>query len=240
MPGTSSSFFDGIQLPEEEIAPLPQKLVPPLEPALFDFNQVEESPETFFEALARAEEESFFDQERLPQTEDAFTLLQSEGQAPKQSSEETPAVASPLPTNATTSFFDEFDQEEELPADLNRLPNENQAVLLFNQGKTQESIQVYEQLLERNPQKASYYLSQINVLKSNLAVESEPSLKKSTPTPNTPWKEHPEEEAIDERLAIELFNEGKVEEAVAVYEKLMNRYPEKKSYFRQQIEILKS
>ncbi|GAB4404954.1 MAG: hypothetical protein OHK0053_30640 [Microscillaceae bacterium] len=237
----SRSFFDGIELPEEEIAPLPEKIVPPLKPELLDLNQVEENPETFFEALARAEGESFFGQERLPETEDAFTLLQREGEAPQQISEETPAVASPLQTDTKASFFDEFDQEEELPADLNRLPNENQAVLLFNQGKTQEAIQVYEQLLERNPQKASYYLSQINVLKSNLAAESEPSPKKNTPpASSTSWKEHPEEETIDERLAIELFNEGKVEEAVAVYEKLMRCYPEKQSYFRQQIEILKS
>ncbi|NJO01802.1 MAG: hypothetical protein HC880_09035 [Bacteroidia bacterium] len=45
---------------------------------------------------------------------------------------------------------------------------------------------------------------------------------------------------MSERLAIQLFSQGNTPEAISVYEKLMLKHPEKRSYFMQQIEILKS
>ena len=131
--------------------------------------------------------------------------------------------------------------------------NESEAIMLFNQGKNAEAIKIYEMLIHKNPQKASYYRSQINVLKDtaeseNKSTQTEPE-PSFTPEPEkntqeednfTPLDLDASTEEISERAAIHLFNLGNTEEAVAVYEKLMLKYPDKKSYFLSQIEILKS
>ena len=133
--------------------------------------------------------------------------------------------------------------------------NESEAIMLFNQGKNAEAIKIYEMLIHKNPQKASYYRSQINVLKDTAESESkntETVVPETNVTPepenNTPQDENKltpldldaSTEEISERTAIHLFNLGNTEEAIAVYEKLMLKYPDKKSYFLSQIEILKS
>ncbi|MEO1655230.1 MAG: tetratricopeptide repeat protein, partial [Bacteroidota bacterium] len=126
--------------------------------------------------------------------------------------------------------------------DLNDYTSESEAILLFNQGRSEEAIRIYEKLIEQNPQKASYYRSQINVL-----IEVQNTLSELTKTnPGLPVEDTPLTSDVDlnedlsERMAIQLFNQGKTTEAVEVYKKLIEKFPDKKTYFLSQIEILES
>ncbi len=111
---------------------------------------------------------------------------------------------------------------------------ENQAVAFFNQGKLDLAIGIYDQLIIQNPIKKAYYESQIRVLRDTLQEALRPAKKPSIPAQN------PDEEALSEDLAIRLFMQEKTEEAIEVYEKLIEYYPEKRTYFLKQIEVLKS
>lgn len=182
-----------------------------------------------------------------------------ESESTTQLSEKEDALSGDAETPSGQSFFDtlsldltsekkESHQNEE-PDFLNKeeIPkteeqpftdeaSESQAILYFNQGKIQEAISVYETLIEKNPYKSSYYRSQIAVLQKDLMAQSESLVKKEDKTVL------PEENAeeVSERMAILLFNQGRTDEAIKVYEQLMLLNPEKKAYFASQIEILKS
>jgi tetratricopeptide (TPR) repeat protein len=110
---------------------------------------------------------------------------------------------------------------------------ESEAILLFNQGKNAEAIKIYESLIERNPQKAAYYQSQIKVLQGmdiNRLRETEQNINLAVET----------SEDFSEAQALQLFTQGKTQEAVSIYEQLISKHPEKRAYFISQIEILKS
>ncbi|MCU0446555.1 MAG: tetratricopeptide repeat protein [Microscillaceae bacterium] len=110
---------------------------------------------------------------------------------------------------------------------------ESEAILLFNQGKNAEAIKIYESLINRNPQKSAYYQSQIKVLQGmdmSRLRETEQNINLAVET----------SEDFSEAQALQLFTQGNTQEAVAIYEQLMNKYPEKRAYFISQIEILKS
>lgn len=138
---------------------------------------------------------------------------------------------------APVSEPEESDMEQRFTEDDNTYEDESQAILLFNQGQNEQAIKIYESLMKRNPQKASYYLSQIDVLKDSQNAFVEQLEKPPVPEDQ---KVDPDKEEIGERLAIQLFNQGDTDEAIEVYEKLMRKFPEKRNYYASQIEILKS
>jgi tetratricopeptide (TPR) repeat protein len=110
---------------------------------------------------------------------------------------------------------------------------ESQAIFLFNQGKNEEAIKIYEQLMARNPLKATYYENQIKVLKGA-------DLDKAKETKISNVSVNGGDNEPNEGMALQFFTQGKTEEAIAIYEQLMAKHPEKSTYFASQIEILKS
>lgn len=190
--------------------------------------------------------------------------LTSPAEEPSQEAQDTPVQESPNAMQKTNSGIDEQMMKDardniaekiqnpelieeasaQAQTDLNDYTSESEAILLFNQGRSEEAIRIYEKLIEQNPQKASYYRSQINVLIEVQNTQSE--LTKTNPSLPIEEKEKPIindidlKEDLSERIAIQLFNQGKTEEAVEVYKKLIDKYPDKKTYFLSQIEILES
>ena len=111
---------------------------------------------------------------------------------------------------------------------------ESQAIALFNQGKLEGAVDVYEQLITQNPIKTGYYQSQIRVLRETMREVLRPAK-----TPSTELKPTDNEE-VTEDLAIRFFSMERTAEAIAIYEKLMEKYPEKRKHYQRQIEVLKS
>ncbi len=203
-------------------------------------NQATEDAASYFAALEAVEDIHAI--ERTPET-DPFEALRKDAQAPET---EEPFEIKPEP-KPDTSFFDELKEEDTPPSRTGSYLDDDlvepKAIYFVNQGRNKEAIEVYEQLLERNPQKASYYLSQINVIK-NLELEQKPALKPTkNPAPEPKVEEEPSSEnMLNERLAIQLFNDGKLEEAIDIYNQLKakEKREDKIAYYNQQIAILKS
>jgi tetratricopeptide (TPR) repeat protein len=111
---------------------------------------------------------------------------------------------------------------------------ESQAIAYFNQGKLELAISTYDQLIRQNPIKTSYYESQIRVLRETMREALRPPKKvvaEIRPIEN---------EEVSEDLAIRLFTQDKTAEAIAVYEKLIEKNPNKRMHYLRQIEVLKS
>ncbi|MCS6821807.1 MAG: tetratricopeptide repeat protein [Microscillaceae bacterium] len=140
-----------------------------------------------------------------------------------------------------SSFFDDIEDDYEAKPQPATILYESDAILLFNQGKTQEAIEIYEKLIKQNPEKRDYYLNQIHILKS-FEKPTEPTSENKVE--NFFEKIDITPKAIDEDIseidAISLFNQGKIDEAIEIYRKLILKYPEKRNYYNSQIEILKS
>jgi tetratricopeptide (TPR) repeat protein len=143
------------------------------------------------------------------------------------------SIASEIPKSNLMLDLTDFADKTLEPETEKTFFTESEAILLFNQGKNSEAIKIYESLIERNPQKAAYYQSQIKVLQGmdiNRLRETEQNINLAVET----------SEDFSEAQALQLFTQGKIQEAVLIYEQLMSKYPEKRPYFISQIEILKS
>jgi tetratricopeptide (TPR) repeat protein len=138
---------------------------------------------------------------------------------------ELPPLEMPLDLPAT----------ETIPADEEAIfLTESQAIAYFNQGKLELAISIYDQLIRQNPIKTSYYESQIRVLRETMREALRPPKKvvaEIRPIEN---------EEVSEDLAIRLFTQDKTAEAIAVYEKLIEKNPNKRMHYLRQIEVLKS
>lgn len=111
--------------------------------------------------------------------------------------------------------------------------SESEAILLFNQGKNQEAIFIYEKLIQSNPSKANYYANQIQVLKGFINKIDPLKNEKAQVQTFTP-------DEVSEKAAIAYFTQGRITEAILMYEKLMEAFPDKRKHFASQIDILKS
>ncbi len=222
--------------------------------------------QSFFEGIQEPESTSEDNSSATGSNDDANLPETNQWESPQENGQ-SPEVEN----QHTDSFFDQIGQEEQSPqtefeptdASSNGLEgqngvqteesyeldtedsdylNENQAILLFNQGNNEEAIQIYENLIQKNPQKASYYRRQISVLQDSIQTFESPQPREeaSTLSESTQLDDGSTPEELNEHLAIRLFNAGKTEEAIDVYEKLMVKHPEKRDYFSSQIEILKS
>jgi tetratricopeptide (TPR) repeat protein len=116
---------------------------------------------------------------------------------------------------------------------------ESAAIFLFNQGRNEEAIAIYRALMKKQPERKDYFAAQISIL------QNEPFVAEDTTTTN---QDNADEEEltdddvdfVNESTALMLFNQGKIDAAIEVFEKLKVRYPEKAAHFASQIAILKS
>ncbi|TAF67292.1 MAG: hypothetical protein EAZ55_02940 [Cytophagales bacterium] len=141
------------------------------------------------------------------------------------------------------------------PIELSQVDNPNEALAMqyFNAGDTAKAMELYKKLILFNPEKETYYLRQIEILSSDIETlnqeytttpektdkkEENIMVEEEKITTFAPTIENNDE--ISETTAIQYFNEGNMTKAIQVYEKLMEKYPDKKDYFQSQIEVLKS
>ena len=115
------------------------------------------------------------------------------------------------------------------------LLTESQAIALFNQGKLLDAVEVYQQLGKQNPIKTSYYESQIALLQKSI----DDNIKVQNATEQTPSATIVENAEINEGVAIRLFTQGKIVEAIAIYEQLIVLNPDKTKHYLRQIDVLK-
>ncbi|NJO01801.1 MAG: tetratricopeptide repeat protein, partial [Bacteroidia bacterium] len=159
----SRSFFEGIDAYEPEPKPAyPTNNYLPLPTDTPDKNADNDTTASFFDSLEPQEPEEPEEQPDFYPASDEDTLRPNE-----------PTPDYPTYTNP--------------PEEESHYLNESQAILLFNQGKNDEAIAIYENLIARNPEKASYYMSQINVLKDTIADYPDKNSipgKKGAPAPN--------------------------------------------------------
>ncbi len=236
----TGSFFD--QIPEDpEPFKLPAKetiLDPQDEPEIASLTDHDNQAEVTSEALPEQKIEETPVQEKPSKeeppserqaTESTIPAEVDPNPEPEAESEPSALEASPEETPATPEGSQDLDEQNYL--------DESEAILLFNQGRSEEAIDLYQQLIERNPQKASYFKSQIQVLQDSLMNQSKE--EGNTEKSDSAGKSILDED-LNERMAIQLFSQGDTEGAIQVYEKLIQAHPEKKNYFLSQIEILKS
>lgn len=216
----------------------------------------------FDEKLASASEEEL-DQElekittSYTQPKDYFSSLESDEEV--SSADTTTGSDEKLPESENEEF-NSLPPQEEL--------NETYAITLYSAGKIHEAIKVYEALKEKYPDREAYYQSQIDILKEDLDIpasanedtssavdvpagdaenqqETEQTEKK--PEPSATAKPKSLVDALQEAPktfyteldAIRLRDEGKDDEAIQIYERLILQHPEKKAYFEKQIQIIK-
>ncbi|MEM9982964.1 MAG: tetratricopeptide repeat protein, partial [Bacteroidota bacterium] len=239
---------------------------------------------------------NFFDETLHQLTEEEDTSLPIVEEETEEASiteiEETPiieeaAVFTPTPLSTES-------EEEKVPIEV----TETDAIILFNEGKLQEALEVYKKLIAHYPDKTSYYTTQMEIM--GLDVQQEDLQQEDTPketvveepeeiilekleeaaetidfTPDLEMPEVSQEESTEEETvadvefnpaqlvevtdkkkkkqaipqsaeeyteldAMSMFNEGRTEEAIEIYHKLMLQHPEKKAYFEAQINILES
>jgi tetratricopeptide (TPR) repeat protein len=184
-------------------------------------------------------------------------------------------------TDSSSNFFDNALEESSKPTEEPIFSFENHtdesseevreidAIILYNEGKIKEALEVYQKLLAMHPDKKDYYESQIYIFSSDLDAQKSQEEEEKT-APRVKKKEEikpevyvekapiilsePEEEKapavenldlsnkaeLTEADAMSFFHAGRIQEAIEIYKKLMLQYPEKKAYFAAQIEILES
>jgi len=170
--------------------------------------------------------------------------------------------SSPKEEEPVFSFENNTDESSEEVREID-------AIILYNEGKIKEALEVYQKLLAMHPDKKDYYESQIYIFSSDLDAQKSQEEEEKT-APRVKKKEEikpevyvekapiilsePEEEKapavenldlsnkaeLTEADAMSFFHAGRIQEAIEIYKKLMLQYPEKKAYFAAQIEILES
>ena len=138
----------------------------------------------------------------------------------------------------------QFEKANEVPENKESKVSESAAIFLFNQGRNEEAIDIYRQLMDQQPEREDYFLAQISIL------QNEPFIAEEVLPTETASDEQVEADAdktdgagedfISESTALILFNQGKVDEAIQVFERLKEQYPEKAAHFDSQIDILRS
>lgn len=228
----------------------------------------EEKSESFFDVIEEAETPSF-SPETIEQKEDI--------QETESNQQETSSFFEDLDIDKDVEVVmppQETEVLEENPPNVvipdDDIEDEKEAVFLFNQGKIKEAVAIYEKLMDKFPQKKSYYQSQINVLQgyeleSEETIVGEEDIKTVVDKPVDSDISEPEEnlsffdnleteleeidasnssstddDALTEGQALDLFNEGRTDEAVKIYQLLMEKHPEKADYYKNQINILKN
>lgn len=139
----------------------------------------------------------------------------------------------------TTSFFDSLDEDLEKIEETNEDSSisEKKAIQLFNEKRYQEAIAVYELLVAQDSEKADYYLKQIEVLRQEQDFQQKTSDLQEDSTPTVVEDNHLNDE-VSEAKAMALYSEGKREEAMTMYQTLIQEEPEKKAYYESQLAIL--
>ncbi len=160
------------------------------------------------------------------------------------------------------SFFDHLDEPIEEKQNIISTStseiNEDAAMAFFNAGDSEKALGIYKKLILQHPEKEEYYLNQINILTGSIENLNQKFTSESNVTKEVDsWVENnfsesssiseekntnfaSENDDLNEGVAMGLFNEGKVEAAVAVYHQLIQKFPERKDYFLMQIEVLTS
>lgn len=137
----------------------------------------------------------------------------------------------------TTSFFDSLDEDlekiEEIKEDASI--SEKKAIQLFNEKRYQEAIAVYELLIAKDVDKADYYLKQIEVLRQEQDFHQKTS---SLEENNTAVVLDNLDDEVSESKAMALYGQGRRDEAIAMYQVLINEEPDKKAYYESQLTIL--
>ena len=122
--------------------------------------------------------------------------------------------------------------------------SESAAIFLFNQGRNEEAIDIYRQLMDQQPERRDYFLAQISILQNEPFIAEETATKETTQdeevSNDTEKTNESDEDFISESTALILFNQGKLDEAIQVFERLKEQYPEKAAHFDSQIDILRS
>ncbi|GIV39749.1 MAG: hypothetical protein KatS3mg033_1549 [Thermonema sp.] len=217
-------------------------------------DDIQKEVSAFDEKLASASEEEL-DQElekittSYTQPKDYFSSLEEEDTAAGEQIASKPLEQKE--ENKTASPAPEIPPPDEL--------SESYAITLYSAGKVREAVAVYEALKKKYPEREAYYQSQIDILKEDLGDNDvvTPDVENTTPpagedtTQETQPPTTPKPKSLVDALqeapqtfyteldAIRLRDEGKDEEAIKIYERLILQHPEKKAYFEKQIQIIK-
>ena len=135
-------------------------------------------------------------------------------------------------------------QTEEVATNRGDAASESAAIFLFNQGRNEEAIEIYRRLMDQQPERSDYFLAQISILQNEPFITEEASTQKDNGSEESKVEEDTieteEEDFVSESMALILFNQGKLDEAIQVFERLKEQYPEKAAHFDSQIDILRS
>ncbi|TAG89507.1 MAG: hypothetical protein EAZ20_06385, partial [Bacteroidetes bacterium] len=147
-----------------------------------------------------------------------------------------------LTPKTITKVFPEISEKKDIKLEIiedEKIENwtENQAIFYFQEGKNEQSIQVYQRLSEENPAKKEYFEKQIKAISSQKMQDLKEKIENNIIqfSPHTTNKEQ-----YSEELALRLFAQGRVSESIFVYEKLSELYPQKNNYYLSQISIMTS
>jgi len=225
-------------------------------------DDIQKEVSAFDEKLANASEEEL-DQElekittSYTQPKDYFSSFETKEDIFNMDTSPAEESSKPATVETSTDFtqeFSAFPQQDEL--------SESYALALYSEGKIREAVKVYEALKKKYPERVAYYQSQIDILMEDLGGSF--AVAKETPTSEKNKniiEENKEEETTSppefkvkslvdtlqeapktfytELDAIRLRDEGKDDEAIKIYERLILQHPEKKTYFEKQIQIIK-
>jgi tetratricopeptide (TPR) repeat protein len=229
-------------------------------------DDIQKEVSAFDEKLANASEEEL-DQElekittSYTQPKDYFSSFETKEDIFNIDTSPAEGSSKSATVETSTDFTQEssaFPQQDEL--------SESYALALYSEGKIREAVRVYEALKKKYPERVAYYQSQIDILMEDLGGSF--AVAKETPTSEknkSIIEENKEENKEDETTsppefkvkslvdtlqeapktfyteldAIRLRDEGKDDEAIKIYERLILQHPEKKTYFEKQIQIIK-
>ncbi len=141
-----------------------------------------------------------------------------------------------------TKIFPENIEKKEIKLEIvesEKIENwtESQAIFYFQEGKNQQSIQIYQKLAEEYPTKKEYFEKQIKAIGSQQTQD----LREKIEVESIQFSPHTtNNDEYSEELALRLFAQGRVSESIFVYEKLTELYPQKNNYYLSQISIMTS
>jgi tetratricopeptide (TPR) repeat protein len=178
--------------------------------------------------------------EKYPDRENYYLIqinsLEQELKLEETQKESVASNDSPIPAQDANS---QLRFQDEIPV------SESYAVSLLSQNRPKEAVAIYHKLIAEFPERQSYFQDKIRLVEqNNKPKEEQPvsffdtiSLEEPgitfTPTPDSKTAVE-----IDERLAMNYFQEGNMKSAIEVYHKLMQLNPLKKEYYQQQINTM--
>ncbi|OJJ23850.1 hypothetical protein BKI52_05735 [marine bacterium AO1-C] len=191
------------------------------------------------EVIKPIEEESKKSEEK--ETTDFFQSIDTEAYLEPETSKEVPQD---ILDNTLADQTSSQENKQEILENKESNVSESAAIFLFNQGRNEEAIDIYRQLMDKQPERRDYFLAQISILQNEPFIAEEVAKDATTTDEDindeTEESNQEEDDFISESSALILFNQGKVDEAIQVFERLKERHPEKAAHFDSQIDILRS